>query len=62
MFPTTNDNTLLTIDELCEQLFISPTTAYKLLQSGEIKSFKLGSYKISASSVREYIKKQCGEQ
>lgn len=62
MFPTTNDNTLLTIDELCEQLFISPTTAYKLLQSGEIKAFKLGTWKIPFKSVREYIKKQCGEQ
>lgn len=62
MFPTTNDNALLTIDELCEQLFISPTTAYKLLQSGEIKAFKLGTWKIPVKSVREYIKKQCGEQ
>ncbi len=62
MFPTINDNTLLTIDELCEQLFISPTTAYKLLQSGEIKGFKLGTWKIPAKSVREDDKKRCGEQ
>ena len=62
MFPTINDNTLLTIDELCEQLFISPTTAYKLLQSGEIKGFKVGSWKIPQKSVREYVKKRCGEQ
>lgn len=44
-----NDETeLLTIEQLCERLFISPTTAYKLLQSGEIKGFKVGTWKIPA--------------
>ena len=62
MFTQTNDDALLTIDEVCQQLFISQTTAYKLLQSGEIKAFKLGTWKIPASSVKAYIKKRCGEQ
>lgn len=62
MFTNDNDNTLLTIDELCQQLFISPTTAYRLLQTGEITAFKLGTWKIPASSVKAYIKKRCGEQ
>lgn len=55
MFNYDNENELLSIEQLCEKLFISRTTAYKLLQSGEIKSFKLGTYKIPAKSVDEYI-------
>ena len=55
MFNYDNENELMSIEQLCEKLFISRTTAYKLLQSGEIKSFKLGTYKIPAKSVDEYI-------
>ena len=54
-----DESELLTIEQLCERLFISPTTAYKLLQSGEIKAFKIGTWKIPAKSVREYIQKKC---
>ncbi len=54
-----DENELLTIEQLCERLFISPTTAYKLLQSGEIKAFKVGTWKIPVFSVNEYIKKKC---
>ena len=32
-----DENELLSIEQLCDRLFISATTAYKLLQSGEIK-------------------------
>lgn len=60
--PDKDDDALLTIDELCQQLFISPTTAYRLLQTGEITAFKLGTWKIPAKSVKAYIKKRCGEQ
>ena len=45
MFTQDNNDALLTIDELCQQLFISPTTAYRLLQTGEITAFKLGTWK-----------------
>jgi len=62
MFKNDNDDSLITLEELCEQLYISPTTAYRLLQSGEITAFKLGTWKIPARSVREYIKKRCGQQ
>ncbi|MBR5613845.1 MAG: helix-turn-helix domain-containing protein [Clostridia bacterium] len=48
---------LITIDELCEFLMIGRTTAYKLLQSHELKAFKIGKvWKISKASVEEYIK------
>ena len=59
MFMETDETELLTIEQLCERLFISPTTAYKLLQSGEIKAFKIGTWKIPVKSVREYIQKKC---
>ena len=55
MFNYDNENELLSIEQLCEKLFISRTTAYKLLQSGEIKAFKLGTWKIPLKSVNEYI-------
>ena len=61
MFKNDNDDSLITLDDLCEQLYISPTTAYRLLQSGEITAFKLRTWKIPARSVREYIKKRCGQ-
>lgn len=59
MFTERNNDQLLTIDQLCEQLFISPTTAYKLLRSGEIKAFKVGTWKIPMQSVRDYIRNKC---
>ena len=55
MFTSVNENELLSIEQLCERLFISPTTAYKLLQSGKIKAFKLGTWKIPVKSVYDYI-------
>lgn len=61
MFTYTDENELLTIEQVCEKLFISHTTAYKLLQSGEIKAFKLGTWKIPAKSVYEYINKKVGK-
>ena len=59
MFNTDNSTQLLTIEELCQRLFISQTAAYRLLQSGEIKAFKIGSWKIPVSSVEEYISQRC---
>lgn len=57
MFTYNDENELLSIEQVCEKLFISHTTAYKLLQSGEIKAFKIGTWKIPAKSVYEYINK-----
>lgn len=54
-----DENELLSIEQLCDKLFISATTAYKLLQSGEIKGFKLGTWKIPVKSVEEYINRRC---
>lgn len=47
---------LVTIDELCEILMIGKNTAYNLLKSGAIKSFKINRvWKIPRSSIDEYI-------
>ena len=46
MITPVDENELLSIEQLCDRLFISATTAYKLLQSGEIKAFKVGTWKI----------------
>ena len=34
--------TLITVEELCEELIIGKNTAYKLLTSGELKGFRIG--------------------
>ena len=50
---------LLTIDQLCQILQIGKNTAYKLLQTGEIKGFRVGrSWKIPRDSVIEYVSNQ----
>lgn len=54
---------VLGIDELCKTLGIGKNTAYELLSSGEIDSFKIGScWKIPVESVKEYITKKCNER
>ena len=54
MFNSYSD--VLSVKQLCEILDIGKNTAYKLLQSGEIKSIKIGKvYKIPKKEVRRYI-------
>ena len=56
------DNTaedLITLEELCNRLMISETTAYRLMRSGEIPAFKVGSHwKIPADAVKRFIASQ----
>lgn len=50
---------IFTIDDLMEYLFVSRNTAYKLVNSGEIKAFKIGRFhKIPKKSIDEYIEKK----
>ena len=53
-----NDYTeLLTVEELCNLLKISPTAAYHLVSSGELKCFRIGRvWRIPRECVNEYIK------
>ncbi len=49
---------VLSVKQLCEILDIGKNTAYRLLQSGEIKSIKIGKvYKIPKKSLKDYIAK-----
>ncbi|MBE7054488.1 MAG: helix-turn-helix domain-containing protein [Ruminococcaceae bacterium] len=49
---------MLSVKQLCEILGIGKNSAYKLLQSGEIKCIKIGKvYKIPKKYLKEYITK-----
>lgn len=51
---------LITVEELCQMLMIGKNLAYRLLESGEIRCFKINRiWKIPRSSVSAYIQKQC---
>lgn len=51
---------LVTVDELCDILLISRSLAYRLLNSGAIKCFRINrKWKIPRSSVYKYITDQC---
>ena len=50
------DSEIITVDELMEMLYIGKNTAYQLLNSGELRAFKIGKvWKIPKDSVSEYI-------
>ena len=59
MFEERNEEQLLSVEEVCQRLLVSPGTVYKLLRSGEIKGFRVGSWKIPVKSVNDYIRKKC---
>lgn len=49
---------IINVEQLCEILMISKTTAYRLLKEGKIKSIRIGvRYKIIKSSVIDLITK-----
>ena len=49
-------NDVLAVKELCEILGIGKNTAYRLLQSGEIPSVRIGNqYKIPKRYLKEYL-------
>lgn len=51
-----NFDDILTIDELSELLKIGKNTAYRLINSGQIKSIRIGrTHRIPKKSVIEYI-------
>lgn len=53
-----NEN-LLTIDDICHELGIGKSTAYKLLKEKKIKSSKIGSrLVVRKSELERYIKQQ----
>ncbi len=56
-------STLMTVEELCEELLIGKNSAYALLISGQIKGFRIGRiWKIPRDSIKEYIRQQANQQ
>ena len=50
---------VITVEELMELLYIGKNTAYKLLNSGELRALKIGKvWKIPKEAVGEYIMKK----
>ena len=55
-------NDILTVKEVCEILHIGSNSAYKLLNSGEIANFKIGSVrKIPKQSLCKYIESRLSD-
>ncbi|WP_101909230.1 helix-turn-helix domain-containing protein [Marasmitruncus massiliensis] len=56
-----NFDDVLTVEELCEALKIGKNAAYRLLNEGKVKEFRIGRvWKISKSSLESYIRQQSG--
>lgn len=50
---------IMTVENLMDYMNIGRTTAYKLVQSGKIKTIRIGRiYRISKKSVEEYVRKE----
>lgn len=55
------DTFLMTVPELAEYLGIGRNRAYELLQSGEVKGFRIGSvWKVTKIAVDKYIYEKSG--
>lgn len=54
---------ILTIDELMDYLQIGRNTAYRLVNSGKIKSIRVGKkHRIPREEIAEFIISQCQDQ
>lgn len=52
-------SSLITVEELCEELLIGKNLAYKLLANGTIKGFRIGRiWKIPRQSLNDFILQQ----
>ncbi len=60
MFCDTNEyGDIMTVENLMDYMNIGRTTAYKLVQSGKIKTIRIGRiYRISKKSIDEYVRKE----
>lgn len=56
-----NEPVLMTASELADYLGVGKNRAYELLNSGEIKGFRIGSvWKVAKAAVDQYIYKKSG--
>ena len=52
-------SSLITVEELCDELLIGKNLAYKLLANGTIKGFRIGRiWKIPRQSINDFITQQ----
>lgn len=55
----TTSTSLMTVEELCEELMIGKNAAYELLSTGKVRGFRIGRiWKIPRVSLTEYINKE----
>ncbi|SEP46960.1 helix-turn-helix domain-containing protein [Propionispora vibrioides] len=53
---------ILTVSQIMEILYIGKNTAYRLLNSGQIKSFKIGKvHKVPRRALERYILDKCNK-
>ena len=51
--------TLMTVEDVCEELMIGRNAVYRLLDSKKLKGFRIGRiWKIPRTSIGEYISEQ----
>ena len=51
--------TLMTIEDVCEELMVGRNAVYQLLESRKLKGFRIGRiWKILRASIAEYINEQ----
>lgn len=56
----TSQTPLFTMEELCDYLLIGRNTAYKLLNTGKLRAFRIGrTWKIPRENIQEYLKTEC---
>jgi len=57
----THYEAIVTVYDVCDMLLIGKNRVYELLESGELKGFKIGRvWKIPRESVEEYIRRRSG--
>ena len=55
-----NDNEIMTVEEVCEVLYIGRNTAYDLLNSGQLRGFRIGRvWKIPRDALTRFIEERC---
>lgn len=60
MFEYDNKNSIISIEDACEQLQIGKSSLYHLPRSKKLTAFRIGrNWKIPASSISDYIQNQC---
>ena len=63
MTDTTTETLLLTVPEVCERLHLSRPTVYELINSGRLRSFKVGkARRIPVQALGEYIDRRLAEE